>query len=198
VISIEWDRDQGYSDLNTLAKIANTLANKLKNVTSGKVKPSPVAASDTRLLPPPGNDVTLVGVARLPVEAAVASLNVSTPQPVVDGFHQLGVTDFVYGDYALNSDLTMEVRAYAFTFSSPDDATSWLDSVVGGASNLDANGVASGYAQSAGFYYAFFTGGTHGAMLFCNSIDPLTAAARACEAPLGDLIGSWQLSLSQS
>jgi hypothetical protein len=199
IISIEWDRNQGFTDANTLAKIGNHLASKLKDVTSGKIKPSPSATTaDMKLLPPAGTDVTLVGVARLPVEAAVASLGIPSPQPIVDAFHQLGVKDFVFGDYALNADLTMEVRAYAFTFSSPDDATSWLDGIVGGASNLDANGVASGYATGAGFYYAFFTGGTHGAMLFCSSLDPLTAAARACEAPMGDLIGSWQLSLSQA
>jgi hypothetical protein len=198
VISIEWDRDQGFTDANTLAKIGNKLASKLKDVTSGKVKPTPVATSDTKLLPPAGTDVTLVGVARLPVEAAAASLGIASPQPFVDAFHQLGVKDFVFGDYALNADLTMEVRAYAFTFPSESDATSWLDAIVGGASNLDANGVAYGYASGPGFYYGFFTGGTHGAMLFCAAIDPSTSAARACETPMGDLIGAWQLSLSQA
>ena len=198
IISVEWDRNQGFSNANTLAKIGNKLANRLKDVTSGKVRPSPVAASDAKLLPAAGTDVTQVGVARLPVEAAAASLGLGQPQTLVDAFHQLGVNDFLYGDYALNADLTMEVRAYVFTFSTPGDATSWLDAMVGGSGNLDANGVAAGYSSSGGFYYAFFSGGSHGAMLFCNAIDPLTTAARACETPLGDLIGSWQLSLQSA
>ena len=198
IIAIQWNRNQGFSDANTLAKIGSKLANKLKDVSSGKVKPSPVSSSDTHLLPAAGTDVTLVGVARLPVEAAAASLGLGEPQQLVNAFHQLGVKDFVFGDYALNADLTMEVRAYVFSFSTPDDATSWLDAMVGGSSNLDANGIAAGYSSSAGFYYAFFSGGTHGAMLFCSAIDPFTTAARACEAPMGDIIGAWQLSLQQA
>src|SRR5581483_9386189 len=180
IIAIQWNRNQGFSDANTLAKIGSKLANKLKDVSSGKVKPSPVSSSDTHLLPAAGTDVTLVGVARLPVEAAAASLGLGEPQQLVNAFHQLGVKDFVFGD------------------STPDDATSWLDAMVGGSSNLDANGIAAGYSSSAGFYYAFFSGGTHGAMLFCSAIDPFTTAARACEAPMGDIIGAWQLSLQQA
>ena len=196
IISIEWDRDAGFADLNQMGRIANKLVSKYKDVNSGKVKPSPVPQADTKLLPPPGTDLTLVGVIRLPIEAAVAGLGISSPQAIVDGFHQAGVKDFVFGDFALNADLSMEVRAFAFTFNTPEDATSWLDSFVG-ASNLDANGVASGYASSVGFYYAFFTGGTHLAMLFCNALSPQEAASRACEAPFASIIGGWQYSLTQ-
>jgi hypothetical protein len=35
-------------------------------------------------------------------------------------------------------------------------------------------------------------------MLFCNSLDPQSAASRACESPLSSLIGSWQSSLNQA
>jgi hypothetical protein len=197
ILIIDLERDQGYLSSNAMGKIANALANRLKDVTSGKVKPSPLATVDSKLLIPPGLDVTLVGAAKLPVEAAVASLGIGSPQGLVDEFHQLGVKDFVYGDYALNADLNMEVRAMEFNFSTPDDAKGWLDSLVG-AGNLDAQGVASGYAASAGFYYAFFTAGSHGAFLFCNSIDTQTAASRACEGPLTDLISTWQSSLGQA
>jgi hypothetical protein len=197
IIVVDWERDQGYAPNNTMGTIANKLVSRLKNVTSGKVKPSPLPSADTRLLIPAGLEVTLVGVAKLPVEAAVASLGIGSPQGLVDEFHQLGVQDFVFGDYALNADLSMEVRAMVFNFHSPEDATGWLDSIVG-AGNLDAKGVASGYAASAGFYYAFFTGGSHGAFLFCVALAPQVAASRACEAPMADLISSWQSSLVAS
>jgi hypothetical protein len=197
IIVIEWDRDQGYASNTTMSRIANHLVTKYKDVSSGKVRPSPLPQTDAKLLPPAGMEITQVGVTKLPVEAAVASLGLSSPQSVVDSFHQAGVTDFLFGDYALNADLNMEVRAMVFTFSTTDDATSWLNAFVG-AGNLDSSGVASGYASSAGFYYAFFTGGTHLAMLFCNSLDPQSAASRACESPLSSLIGSWQSSLNQA
>jgi hypothetical protein len=114
---------------------------------------------------------------------------------VTDSFTSRGVKDFLYGDYALNADLNMEVRAVVFSFQSESDAAGWIDATIG-KSTLDASGIASGYAASLGEYYAFILAGSHVGLLFCNSLSPEEAASRACETPLSDLIGSWPTRLA--
>jgi hypothetical protein len=189
-------RGAGFAGLNEMGRIANKLVSRLKDVLSGKVKASPTPSDDAALLPPAGTDVTLVGSARLPVEAAASLLGSASPQTLAATLHQLGVSDFVFADYALNADLQMEVRASVFTFTSPSDAAGWLDILVGGKANLDQNGVASGYSASTGQYYAFFASGSHAAILFCDSVVQFVTASRACEVPLGRTLSTWQSSLS--
>lgn len=195
IMSLAVSRGEGYVSTTDMGKLAKLMVTKLKSSLSGRLKPTPLPSSDQQLLLPLGTDVTLAAAVRLPIEAAAELLGASSPQDVTDSFSSRGVSDFLYGDYALNADLNMEVRAVVFTFSNAVDATSWIDLAIG-KSNLDANGVASGYAQSIGEYYAFILAGPHIGMLFCNSLSPYQAASRACESPMGRLIGSWQTRLS--
>lgn len=195
IMSIAVSAAQGYLSTTDMGNLAKRLVSKLKSSLAGKVKPSPLPSSDGQLLLPLGTDVTLAAAVRLPIEAAAELLGASSPQDVTDSFSSRGVSDFLYGDYALNADLNMEVRAVVFTFSNGADAAGWIDLAIG-KSNLDANGIASGYAASIGEYYAFILAGSHVGMLFCNSLSPYEAASRACESPMGRLIDSWQTRLA--
>jgi hypothetical protein len=195
IIELDVTRGSGYVDTKQMGQLANNMVSRLKSALKGTVKPSPLPDSDQKLLLPLGTDVTLAASVRLPVEVAAELLGASSPQDVVDSFTKLGIKDFLYGDYALNADLNMEVRAIVFSFSSPNDATSWIDLAIG-TSNLDASGVATGYAASIGEYYAFILAGSHVGLLFCNSLSPYEAASRACETPIGRLIGAWQTRLA--
>ena len=195
LIQIDVTRGSGYVDTKQMGQLATKMVNKLKGALKGTVKPSPLPDSDQKLLLPLGTDVTLAASVRLPIEVAAELLGASSPQDVVDSFTKLNVKDFLFGDYALNADLNMEVRAIVFAFSSPSDATSWVDLAIGSA-NLDAQGVATGYAASIGEYYAFILAGSHVGLLFCNSLSPYEAASRACETPMGRLIGAWQTRLA--
>jgi hypothetical protein len=194
LIELDWERNSGFADFNQLGKFGGKLVTRLKDAFAGKVKPSPTPATDKDLLPPPGLDVTLVGSTRLPVESVAAALQTSSPVEVVDSLKHLGVKDFLYGDYALNNDLTMEVRASVLTFPTADDAKSWFTVVFG--SSADSSGVLAGYSDAFGEYYAFFAAGAHVAMLFCSATEQFQAASRACEAPLSSLIGNWRSKLS--
>lgn len=194
LIEILITNSQGFLSINLIGKLAQKLVSRLKSALSGKIKPSPLPQSDQALLLPLGTDVTLVGAVRLPIEVAAELLGATSPQDVVDSFSARGVKDFLYGDYALNADLNMEVRAIVFDYSSPADATSWIDLAIG-KSNLDASGVASGYSSSNGEYFAFILAGSRVGLLFCDSISPFSSASRACETPMASLIGAWQTRL---
>ena len=196
-VTIELDitRGAGYVDTRQMGQLGTRLVSKLKGALKGTVKPSPLPEDDLKLLLPLGTDVTLAAAVKLPIEAAALLLGATSPQDVVDQFTKLDVKDFLYGDYALNADLNMEVRAVVFSFASPSDAMSWTDVAIG-ASNLDAQGVASGYAASIGEYFAFILSGSHVGLLFCNSLSVYEAASRACETPMASLIGSWQTRLA--
>jgi len=195
LIEIDVTKGSGYVDTKQMGQLATKLTSKLKSALKGTVKPSPLPESDQQLLLPLGTDVTLAASVRLPIEVAAELLGASSPQDVVDSFTKLSVKDFLFGDYALNADLNMEVRAIVFSFSSPNDATGWIDLAIG-TGNLDAQGVASGYAASIGEYYAFILSGSHVGLLFCNSLSPYEAASRACETPMGRLISAWQTRLA--
>jgi len=195
LMELDVTRGSGYVDTKQMGQLATKMVNKLKGALKGTVKPSPLPDSDLKLLLPLGTDVTLAASVRLPIEVAAELLGASSPQDVVDAFTKLSVKDFLFGDYALNADLNMEVRAIVFSFSSPSDASGWIDLAIGSA-NLDAQGVASGYATSIGEYYAFVLAGSHVGLLFCNSLSPYEAASRACETPIGRLIGAWQTRLT--
>lgn len=195
LIEIHLTRGSGYVDTKQMGQLATKMVTRLKGALKGTVKPSPLPASDQALLLPLGTDVTLAASVRLPIEVAAELLGSASPQDVVDSFTKLSVKDFLYGDYALNADLNMEVRAIVFSFSSPGDALGWIDLAIG-SSNLDASGVASGYAATIGEYYAFILSGSHVGLLFCNSLSPYEAASRACETPIGRVIGAWQTRLA--
>jgi hypothetical protein len=156
-----------------------------------------MSGKDSALLPPRDNDVTFLGAARMPIEAIAEFLPGAPPDQVISTFTSVGVKDFIYGDYALDTDVRMEVRAAEFSFSDQQQATNWINTVVGSA-NLDTNGLFAGYSDVAGLYYAIFTSGAHGAMLFCSATVSGEAASRACEGPLGRVINSWRSTLASS
>jgi hypothetical protein len=122
-------------------------------------------------------------------------LDASSPENFTTGFTELGANDFVFGDYALNADLHMEVRAAAFTFSSSSAAATWIDTFVG-KSNLSSNGVFLQYFDPIKQYIGVFVAGSHGAILLCKSTLETEAASRACETPMVRVIDSWLVSLS--
>jgi hypothetical protein len=195
VATADLTQASGFASITLLSRIANLVVTGLKNVLAGKTRPSPLPSNDEALLPPPGTYLTLVGAARLPVEVVPVMLQSAAPESFAQTFHDLGVSDFIYGDYALNSDLHMEVRASVFNFATATDAGTWIDGVIGKA-NLNANGVVSQYLDPLKSYIAVFIAGSHIGILTCGSTAATEAASRACEVPLENLIGGWQASLS--
>jgi hypothetical protein len=195
VATADLTQASGFASINLLSRIGNLVVTGLKNVLAGKTRPSPLPSDDEALLPPADTYLTLVGAAKLPVEVVPIMLQSAAPEALAQTFHALGVSDFVYGDYALNADLHMEVRASVFTFATATDAGAWIDGVIG-KSNLDANGVASQYLDPLKQYIAIFIAGSHIGILTCGSTAVTEAASRACETPLTNLIGAWQTSLS--
>jgi len=189
-----WARKDGYPTVNQLGKLAAKFTSRLKDLLAGKIRSTPAPTSDVALLPPAGMDITLLGTARIPIEAAVLMLGFASPEAVAKIFHDSGVDDFVYGDYALDTDTHMEVRALLFEFSSQAAATSWIDAIRG-SSQLDAEGIFSTYYDVSGQYYFAFSSGTKAALLNCLSTSPSEAASRACEAPLARQAVTWKLSL---
>lgn len=196
LITIALLKGQGFADLAVMGRLANKLVSRLNAATKGLIRPSPLPSNDAQLLLPLGTEVTLVAAVRLPIESVPELLGAgASPEVVADSLTSRGLKDFLFGDYALDADLNMEVRAIVFTFSSPSDATSWADLIIG-PGNLDAQGVASGYSSSIGEYFAFILAGSHVGVLFCNSLSPYEAASRACETPMSSLIGAWQTRLA--
>lgn len=184
-----------FVETSRMSKIANLLVSRMKDVLANKVKASPVSSDDEQLLPPLGDFLTMVGIAKLPIEVVADLLNSADSEGLTSTFTDLGVRDFVYGDYALNADLHMEVRAAAFSFSNPTDATNWiLDNI--GKSNLDANGVAFTYLDALKQYIAVFAAGSHIGLMLCKSTVETEAAARACETPMAMEVTAWQTRLA--
>jgi hypothetical protein len=189
------NQGSGFVDHNQLGRIANLLVSRVKDALANKLHPTLLARGDQQLLPPPGTDITLLGIAKLPVQVAADMLDASSPENFTTGFTELGANDFVFGDYALNADLHMEVRAAAFTFSSSSAATTWIDTFVG-KSNLSSTGVFLQYLDAIKQYIGIFVAGSHGAILLCKSTLDTEAASRACETPMVRVIDSWQVSLN--
>jgi len=178
-----------------LGKIASKATSRLKDVLAGKVHVSPLPRSDTSLLPPPGPDLTLLGSARLPVEVFVVMTGTASPDAVAGILHSSGVDNIVFGDYALDNDTHMEVRAGLFNFTSAQQASAWVDALRG-SSGLDQNGIASFYDSTSGQYFSLLTAGSKAAVLICKSTSTVEAASRACELPLARVAPAWQLSLT--
>ena len=193
IAEILWSRKDGIPTVSQLGKNAAKVVNGLKNVTSGKVHGSGRAV-DQSLLPPPGLDITLLGSAQLPVEAWLVMADVGIPQPVLNLLHNDGVTDFAFGDYALNSDTHMEVRTALLTFSTAASATDWASTFS--SSTPDQGGIAGSYIDALGVYHYLFSSGAHGAMLVCSATAPAEAASRACESPLERTAIAWKLGLA--
>jgi hypothetical protein len=178
-----------------LGKIAAKVTSRLKDVLSGKVHASPLSASDQLLLPPQGPDITLLGSLVLPVEAFAVMSGTPSPEALAGILHTSGVDSIVFGDYVLDGDTHMEVRAGLFNFTTTQDASAWVDTLRG-SNALDPSGIALYYDAGSGQYFSLFSAGTKAAMLVCRSTSDVEAASRACELPLARVAPAWQLSLT--
>jgi hypothetical protein len=194
VVQIVWSRTLSFASLSDQGSVANKVVSRLKDGLAGKLTVESKPAPDPKLLPPPGPDLTLLGTDRLPVETVAQMVGAPAPADVAAVFRQLGATDFVYGDYALNNDTHMEVQTSAFTFSSPTGATDWLDRFVG-KSALDSSGGYFNYDDPTGQYIAAFGVGSKGVVMICRSAAQLEAASRACELPMSRVAGAWKTAL---
>jgi hypothetical protein len=181
--------------VSKLGKIASKVTSRVKDVLAGKVHVSPLPTSDASMLPPPGPDLTLLGTAKLPVEVFVVMTGAASPDALAGILHAAGVDTIVFGDYALDNDTHMEVRAGLFNFTSAQQASAWVDALRG-SSSLDQNGIATFYDNGSGQYFSLLTAGSKAAILVCRSTSAVEAASRACESPLSRVAPAWQLSLS--
>ena len=100
----------------------------------------------------------------------------------------------MFGDYALDRDTHMEVRAGLFTFATMQAATDWLN-VLRGTAAPDPSGIATFYDDGSGQYFSLFKAGMRGGLLVCRSTSDAEAASRACEQPLGRVAPAWLVSL---
>jgi hypothetical protein len=185
----------GFAAVSKLSKIASKVTARLKDVLAGKVHVSPLPTSDASMLPPPGPDMTLLGSAKLPVEVFVVMTGTASPDALAGILHASGIDSIVFGDYALDNDTHMEVRAGLFTFTSAQQATAWVDALRG-SNSLDQNGIATFYDNGSGQYFSLLTSGSRAGILVCRSTSAVEAASRACESPLSRVGPAWQLSLS--
>jgi len=193
--TITWTLKDAFPTVAKLGKIAAKVTSRLKDVISGKVQVSPLPASDVVLLPPQGPDITLLGSLVLPVEAFAVMSGTPSPEALAGILHANGVDSIVFGDYVLDSDTHMEVRAGLFDFTTTQDAAAWVDTLRGSHA-LDANGIAVYYDAGSGQYFSLFSAGTKAALLACRSTSDAEAASRACELPLARVAPAWQLSLT--
>jgi hypothetical protein len=194
VATISWNLKGGFPKVAQLGQVASKVVSRLKDVVAGKLHGSELSVTDSALLPPAGLDVTLLGTASIPIEAAMVMLD----PPSIDGLTQsligLGVGDVVFGDYVVNSDTHMEVRSSVFKFTTTKDAGDWL-TIFRGTSPVDQEGIASFYDAPHGRYMFLFASGTRGAVLICQSTAASEAASRSCEAPVSRVVTAWRLSL---
>jgi len=195
VVNIGWARRDGYPKVADMGKNAIKVVSRVKDLIAGKVHANSLALNDTALLPAPGLEMTLLGSARIPVEAALVMLDLPALEAVAQFVHSAGVSDIIYADYALNNDTHMEVRASVFQFQAAKDATAWLD-LLRGATPLDQDGVASFYDAAHGVYQFVLAAGTQVGLLICRSTSAVEAASRSCEGPLSRVAPSWKLNLA--
>jgi hypothetical protein len=194
VTTINMALKDAFPTVALLGRIATKVGSRLKDVLAGKVHGSPLASADDLLLPPAGPDLTLLGSATLPIEAVVVMLGFESPEALARILHSSGVDSIVFGDYALDVDTHMEVRAGVFTFAASPDAATWVDELRG-SHQFDANGIATFYNDGSGEYFSLFTVGSRAAILVCRSTSDAEAASRACEVPMTRIGPAWMLSL---
>ena len=192
IIQSVWNRNSGFPSSDEVGKVASRLVSGVKAAVDGKVKSAAASTDDVAQLPPANAFLTLLGAVELPIEALPLMLNASAPTKVVDLFKQEAVDDFVYGDYVLNTDTSMEVQAAVLTFNSASAAARMFDTFKGSAS-VDANGVLHYYLDlnGPGQYDYYIVSGRHFALLICRSTSPTEAASRACEQPLETVAAAW-------
>ena len=194
VTTMSLNLKDAYPKVAQLARIATKVTSRLKDVLAGKVHESPLPAIDVSLLPPPGPDLTLLASIRLPIEAVVVMFGFASPEALAGILRTTGVESIVFGDYALNSDTHMEVRAAVLSFSAPPQANTWAEALRG-AHGVDSTGISTFFDNSTGQYFSLVVVGTKSAVLVCRSTASVEAASRSCELPLSRTAPAWQLSL---
>jgi hypothetical protein len=196
VAIITWSRKDGLPKVDQLGKVATRVVARLKNALSGKIRPTLLSTADAAKLPPIGPDITLLGAAKVPIESVVVMLNSSAPQMVSGLLRNAGADSIVFGDYVLDNDTHMELRASVLDFTTSQVATEWIDALRGNAVP-DASGIAQFYDHATGQYFGLFTVGNRGAILVCRSTNDGEAASRSCESPMSRVAPAWQLSLAR-
>jgi hypothetical protein len=196
LVEATWNRKDGFPTAKQLTAVGRKLVSKIRDAVAGKTHGTPPPAQDLAHLPPRGPDLTMLGAVKLPIEALPLMLNSSAPVDTVAPFKDRQVTDFVYGDYALDKDTHMEVQVGLFSFSSASDAGAIFTAIAGGA-QPDANGILRAYDDTSGpgQYEYFFTSATYIGMMICRSTSDLEAASRSCEKPLESVGAAWSASL---
>ena len=195
VVALSWARKDGFPKVAQMGKNATKVVARVKDLIAGKVHGSALPTTDSALLPAAGLDLTTLGSARIPVEAALVMLDLPALEAMAQILHGGGVSDIVFADYALDTDTHMEVRAAVFKFQAARDATAWLD-LLRGAYPLDQDGVASFYDGSHGDYQFLLASGTQVGLLICRSTSSVEAASRSCEAPVSRVASAWKLNLA--
>jgi hypothetical protein len=194
VIQSVWSRTDSFGGASQLGKIAVKIASRLKQVTAGKVHATPASSTDTAMLPPPGPYLTLLGSARLPIEAAVVMVHSASPGAMATGLRDAGLRTFVFGDYTLDNDTHMEVRTGLLEFQSVAAASSWLDEVRG-TNQMTSDGFAAYFDDLTGQYFLLFLVGAKAAVYICRSVAEGESASRSCEAPIAPVGAAWKSSL---
>jgi hypothetical protein len=197
LVTIVWTRKDPAVTVQQLGKNAAKVVDGLKKVVAGKVRASPQPVA-TMELPPPGRDITLLGATRLSIDAWVVMTRTGLLGTILDLMQKGGVTDFAYGDYALNNDTHMEVQSALLKFPTSADATGWVSFFS--STEPDQYGIVSSYiplggTPAAGEYHYYFAEGVYGGMLICKPTQDGEAASRECENPLEATAVAWKLAL---
>ena len=185
------DLKDGFPKVAQLGKIATKVTARLKDVISGKVPTTTLSTAESAVLPPANLDITLLGTTKISVESAMVMIDSPSIDAISQTLRGSGVSDAVFGDYALNSDTHMEVRATVFKFLTTQNAIDWVAGLRGSTPS-DQPGF---FDPAHGWYMFPFAAGTSAAMLICRSTGETEAASRACEAPLSRVTSVWKLSL---
>jgi hypothetical protein len=198
VVTIVWSRKSPGVTTQQLSKLAGSVVNRLKKMNSSKAHASPQAV-DPKLLPPPGLDITYLGSAQLPIESWAVMILSGLPGTVASLMRSAGITDFAYGDYALNNDTSMEVQTALLKFATTTDASQWATTFA--PAPPDDNGIANDYIKTAGSpaagqYHYVFTSGVYGGYLICKSSLDGQAASRECEDPMERTAVAWRFALA--
>jgi hypothetical protein len=196
VDTLTWTSGSNFASVNTVGKIASAAIGKLRSALGGRLRASPPAADDLSLLPPANQDITLLGMTHLPIETFGLMISVAAPEDLAKTFHDLGVSDFVFGDYALDNDTQMEVRAGVITFSSDQDAKDLLNSFRTSSDTSNPFVVLYQDQSGPGQYYVMFAAKTQFAILICRNTALTVAASRSCENPISRVGDAWYSTLS--
>ncbi len=197
-LALIWAKKDTAITLNQLTRNAKAFADPLRNLGKAHPKPSPV---DPTLLPPPDFYITLLGAAILPTDSLVVMVNTGQPDLVLNQLHILGITDFTYGDYALDLDTHMEVQTALIKFPTHTIAAQVAEGLA--INPPDSDGISSGYLKKSGSpasgeYRYSFAAGPYAVLMICRSSIEGEAASRECENPMDNIAFGWKLRLEKA